>query len=155
MARISFSQIPASLMGSMMTTEQYIKDSQVADLRRLELMRYYVATLNECAYCMDMHFKEAIAAGESAQRLISTQVWRDTPFYSEEEEALLAWTECVALSHTEEGTREEVFQQMRRHYSLEEISILTLAISQLAHWTRLAKSFQFPVGSYQVGQFDH
>ncbi|MCD8521407.1 MAG: carboxymuconolactone decarboxylase family protein [Saccharospirillaceae bacterium] len=152
MNRIPFNQIPQGLMACMMQTEEYLKNLTGSTYAQLELMRYYASVLNGCAYCIDMHFKEATAAGESALRLYSAPVWRETRYYSAQEQALLHWTEVTTQINTAEDERQQAFELMQNHFSKEQIADLTLAIVQINSWNRLAKNFGFPPGSYQPGQ---
>jgi len=152
MTRISFQQIPEQLMSCMMQTENHINSLDLLPANQLELMRYYVSQLNECAYCIDMHFKEAVAAGESEQRLYSTSVWRETHFYNESERAMLAWTESVTLLNDNDEQQQALFSDLTRHFSIEEAANLTLAVIQVNSWNRLSRSFGFEAGTYQVSQ---
>ncbi len=149
-ARIPFPDVPHGLMSTMMTIEHYIKSTGL-DTRLLELMRLHVSQLNSCAYCIDMHYKEAIAAGEQALRLYSLSVWHSTSFYDEKESAVLAWAEAVTLL-TEDKISDELFEKMRRIFTKEQLANLTLAIVQINSWNRLAKSFGFEAGHYHPGQ---
>ena len=80
MPRIPFENIPVNLMSCMMQTEKYIKSLSIIDESFMELMRYRVSMINQCAYCVDMHFKEAVAAGESELLIYSSSVWKETNF---------------------------------------------------------------------------
>lgn len=152
MSNVSFAQIPGQLMNCMMQTENYVNSIDIINHSQMELMRYYVSVLNGCAYCVDMHFKEAIAAGETEQRLYSVSYWMATDYYSETEQAMLAWTESVTSMATSNELRDDAFEQLEKFFSVDDIANLTLAIVQINAWTRLARSFGFKPGSYQVGQ---
>lgn len=149
-ARIPFADIPHTLMSAMMVVEKTVNDAGF-DTRLLELMRFRVAQLNNCAYCIDMHYKEAIAAGEQALRLYSVSAWSLTPFYDERERAVLAWAEAVTLI-SEDKISDQLVETMFRLFSKEQLANLTLAIAQINSWTRLAKSFGFEPGRYQPGK---
>jgi AhpD family alkylhydroperoxidase len=97
MANISFQQLPTALVGCMMHTENHINQLNIVETSIMELVRYYVSLLNDCAYCIDMHFKEAVAAGETQQRLHSVASWRDIDVFEAQERALLGWTKYVTL----------------------------------------------------------
>ena len=148
-ARIPFPHIPKDLMAVMMYVENYV-NSRGFSARLLELLRLRTSQINGCAYCIDMHYKEAIAAGEEPLRLYSLSVWRDTDFYDAKEQAALAWCEAVTSIHDHNPT-DNLFTEMQQHFKDDEISHLTLAITQINSWTRLAKSFGFPPGRYQAG----
>lgn len=147
--RIPYPRVPQALMDVMMHMENHI-NSCGFNARLLELLRLRSSQINGCAYCIDMHYKEAVAAGETALRLYSLAVWRDTDFFDAKEQAALAWCEavtCVQADHPVDA----LFDDMRAHFSESEIAYLTLAITQINTWNRLVKSFGFPPGHYQVG----
>lgn len=109
----------------------------------LELVKLRASQINGCAYCIDMHFKDACAAGETAQRLYLLDAWRETPLYSERERAALAWTESITLIH-EDGAPDEVYEQARKHFSEQQLASLTLAIIAINGWNRLSIGFRMP-----------
>jgi AhpD family alkylhydroperoxidase len=148
-ARIPFPHVPKDLMAAMMHVENYVNSCGFS-ARLLELLRLRTSQINGCAYCIDMHYKEAIAAGEEPLRLYSLSVWRDTDFYDAKEQAALAWCEGVTSAHDNNLTG-NLFAEIQRHFKDDEIANLTLAITQINSWTRLAKSFGFPPGRYQAG----
>lgn len=149
-ARIPFPDVPQGLMSAMMAVENYIKNMDF-DPSLLELMRLHVSQLNDCAYCIDMHYKEAVAAGEQPLRLCSLSVWPSTSLYDEKESAVLAWAEAVTLL-TEDKISDELFEKMRRIFTQEQLANLTLAVVQINSWNRLAKSFGFEPGHYRPGK---
>ena len=114
----------------------------------LHLVRMRASQINGCAYCLDMHSKEARAAGETEQRLYCLPAWRETPFYSEREQAALAWTEAVTLI-SEGHAPDDVFEMARKIFSEEELAALTLAIVSINGWNRFAISFRAAPGSFQ------
>ncbi|KAA1154205.1 carboxymuconolactone decarboxylase family protein [Pseudoalteromonas fuliginea] len=118
----------------------------------MEVLRYRVSVINQCAYCIEMHFKEAIAAGESELRIYSSSAWKETNFYNESEQALLEWTESVTKLNDSTDQRQQSFTNLKKHFSQDDISNLTLSIVQINSWNRLAKPFGFEAGNYQVGQ---
>jgi AhpD family alkylhydroperoxidase len=114
----------------------------------LELVKTRASQINGCAYCLDMHTKDARAAGETEQRLYTLSAWRETPFFSERERAALAWTEAVtrlADSHIDDA----LFAQVRAHFSDKEIVDLSLAVIAINGWNRLAVPFRAEVGTYK------
>lgn len=150
-ARIDFSEIPKGLMGAMTATESYLGKTGF-DNKLVELIRLRVSHINDCAYCIDMHFKEAMAAGEDMQRLYSASAWKDTTYYSDEERACLAWAEYITLPgdrYDEQG----LFDNLLAFFDKEKIANLTLIIIQINAWNRLMKSFGIEAGNYKVGQF--
>ena len=116
-----------------------------------ELVKLRASYMNGCAYCVDMHTKDARVAGETEQRLYAVPVWRETPFFTPRERAALAWTEAVtAIGHA--GVGDALFDAVREHFDERELVDLTLAVIAINGWNRLAVAFRAPVGSYQPGQ---
>ncbi|NTS78195.1 carboxymuconolactone decarboxylase family protein [Catenovulum sp. SM1970] len=136
-----------------MQTENYVNETSPLDFSLLELVRYYVSAINQCAYCMDMHFKESIGAGETPQRLHSVMVYQQTDYFNQQEKALLSWANWLTKLETSGSEVDVYYQALAEHFSQTEITQLTLAITQINTWTRLAKAFGFVPGSYQLGQF--
>lgn len=114
----------------------------------LELVKTRASQINGCAYCLDMHTKDARAGGETEQRLYALSAWRETPFYTNRERAALAWTEAVTLI-SETHVPDEVYEQAREQFSEQELAYLTLAIIAINGWNRLAVSFRTVPGTYQ------
>ena len=113
----------------------------------LELVKTRSSQINGCAYCIDMHTKDARAMGESEQRLYALQAWRETPFFTPREQAALALTEAVTLV-SETHVPDDVVEEAARWFSPEEMSRLTLAIAMINFWNRLAITARMPVGKY-------
>jgi AhpD family alkylhydroperoxidase len=113
-----------------------------------ELVKTRASQINGCAYCLDMHTKDARAQGETEQRLYALNAWRETPFYTGRERAALEWTEQLTLI-AGKGVPDELYAQMREHFSEEEIVNLTLAVVQINGYNRIAISLRPPVGSYE------
>ena len=135
-------------MEAMRHVQRYI-DGAGLDRRLLELMRTRVSQINSCAYCLDMHHKDALHAGETIQRLISVSVWRETPYYSPKERAVLAFAEF--LTHMpEEHDDAHVHDELLLHFTKPEIALLSLAIAQINSWNRIVRSAGMVPGSYMV-----
>jgi AhpD family alkylhydroperoxidase len=115
----------------------------------LELVKARASQINGCAYCLDMHTKDARAAGETEQRLYTLSAWRETPFFSTRERAALAWTEAVTRI-SDYHIDDELYAELRQHFSEKEAVDLTLAVIVINGWNRLAIPFQSEVGSYQT-----
>jgi len=143
--RLDLRTAPAAYQ-AMLALEGYVRKSGI-EPRLLELLR--ASQINGCAYCLDMHTKDARAAGETEQRLYCLQAWREAPFYSDREQAALAWTEALTLI-AQTHAPDEVYEQARRQFSEEELVNLTLAIVAINGWNRLAIGFRAPAGTYQV-----
>ena len=114
----------------------------------IELVKLRASQINGCAYCIDMHTKDARTNGESEQRLYAVSAWHEAPFYSERERAGLGWAEAVTLVG-DTHVPDEVYAQARKHFSEKELVDLTLAIVAINGWNRLAISFRTLAGSYQ------
>jgi AhpD family alkylhydroperoxidase len=115
----------------------------------LDLLRFRVSQINGCAYCLDMHWKELMAAGETDQRLYGLDAWRESPYYTERERAALSWAEAVTLV-TKGHVPDEVFEEAHQHFSDEELANLTLAIVAINGWNRLNIALRTVPGTYQV-----
>ncbi|WP_207420534.1 carboxymuconolactone decarboxylase family protein [Desertivirga brevis] len=148
MERISFSKLPAGVYESM-THVQNVIDNYGLDFKLLELMRMRVSQINGCAYCLDMHYKEAIHAGEEPLRLMSISAWRETPYYSPTEQAVLAFAERLTKMPDGEHN-DDIHDELNKYFSKDDIAILTLAVAQINSWNRLVKSFGPVPGKYKV-----
>ena len=114
----------------------------------LELVKTRASQMNGCAYCIDMHTKDARAAGETEQRLYALSAWRETPFFTSRERAALAWTE--ALTNIQQGhASDEIYTQARSEFDETELVKLTLAVAQINTWNRIAIAFRVEAGTYQ------
>jgi AhpD family alkylhydroperoxidase len=114
----------------------------------LRLVEIRASQINGCAYCLDMHTKDARAAGETEQRIYTLDAWRETPFFTDRERAALEWTEAVTLV-AETRVPDDVFEQVRQQFSEEELVELTFAVIVINSWNRLNVSFRPLVGDYQ------
>lgn len=118
----------------------------------LHLIEYRVSQINGCAYCLDMHSKDLRHGGETEQRIYTVAAWRETPFFSARERAALAWAESVTL--LENGhVPNDVYEEVRKEFSEEELIDLTLAVATINSWNRLNIAFRTTPGTYQPGQF--
>ena len=114
----------------------------------MELVKMRAPQMNGCAYCLDMHSKDARATGETEQRLYLLPAWRETSFYTPRERAALAWTE--ALTNIQDGHAEDdVYDEVRREFSEAELVRLTFAITQINTWNRISIGFRVEAGTYQ------
>lgn len=119
----------------------------------LHLIYYRVSQINGCAFCLDMHSKDLLAAGESVQRLIVMDAWREAPFYTERECAAFAWAE--ALTKIKNSlVPDEVYAQAAAQFSETELMDLTIAVIAINSYNRINIAFGAHVGTYQVGQFN-
>ena len=116
----------------------------------LDLVRMRASQINGCAYCLDMHSKDARAAGETEQRLYGLDAWRETPYYSARERAALEWTEALTLV-AESHAPDDVYERVRAQFSEEELLHLSLAIVSINGWNRLNIAARTVPGSYVAG----
>src|SRR5262249_36093374 len=127
--------------------EDYVHSSGL-EPALLELVKLRASFLNGCAYCVDMHTKDARAAGETEQRLYAIPVWRDTPFFTPRERAALAWAEAVT-ELGRDGVPDDVYEVARAQFEEAELVRLTMAVIAINGWNRLSIAFRAEVGSYQ------
>ncbi len=114
----------------------------------LELVKSRASQMNGCAWCLDMHTKDARAMGETEQRLYLLPVWREAPCYSERERAALAWTEALTDLASMHDVPDAVYEQARRHFDAKALVDLTLAVITINGWNRLNVAFRTKVGDY-------
>jgi AhpD family alkylhydroperoxidase len=114
----------------------------------LELVKMRASQINGCAYCLDMHSKDARALGETEQRLYLLNAWRESPFYTERERAALEWTETITLIAGKD-VPDDVYERVTKQFSAEELANLTLAIATINSWNRLSIPFRIVPGSYK------
>jgi AhpD family alkylhydroperoxidase len=117
------------------------------DARLPTLVKLRVSQFNGCAYCTDMHSKDAAALGEDGQRLHLLAVWREAPGFTPREQAALAWAEALTLL-PQLAAADDRFQELARQFSSEEVAGLTLAIIATNEWNRLCRAAQIPAGQY-------
>lgn len=146
-SRINYQEAAPGAIQTLLNVEKYVRQSGLEELL-LDLVRLRASQINGCAYCVDMHTKDARAAGESEQRLYAVSVWRDTPFFTDRERAALAWTEAVTQL-SESHVPDEVYQLACKQFNEKELVDLTMAIIAINSWNRLSVSFRTEAGSYQ------
>lgn len=144
--RIDYRKIHPAAMQAMVGLEQAVHEGPL-EPELLELIKMRASQINGCAYCLDMHSKDARARGESEQRLYLLNAWREAPFYSDRERAALAWCEMITLV-AEQHAPDDVYQELSAHFSDEEIVSLTLAIVAINGWNRFAIGLESEVGHY-------
>jgi AhpD family alkylhydroperoxidase len=148
MERISYKELPEGFTRSLLQGEEFVRKSGLDPLL-LHLIRFRVSQINSCAYCIDMHYKEAMHDGETPLRLISVSAWRETSYYSEKEKAVLAFAET--LTHLpQEVHSDNIHDELSKHFSKQEIAVLTLAVVQINAWNRIVRSFGNVPGHYKV-----
>lgn len=148
--RVDATQYISSGLGQAMLNLSAETASRI-DHRLAELVKIRASQINACAYCIDMHTKDARAAGETEQRIYALSAWRETPFFTDRERAALEWTET--LTRIADGhPSDEQYERLKAHFSEDEIVALTFAVIVINSWNRLAISFRPEVGSYQPRQ---
>lgn len=145
--RMDLPKVAPGAAQAMYSLQNYVNECGL-EASLLELVKTRASQLNGCAYCLDMHTKDARANGESEQRLYGLSAWRETPYYTERERAALAWTEALTLI-AEHEVSDELYEQARQHFSEAELVNLMLAIITINGWNRLSISIRAEVGTYQ------
>lgn len=145
--RLDYKLASPEAFSAMLHTEQQIHKSGL-EASLLELVKSRASQLNGCAWCLDMHTKDARAQGETEQRLYLLPTWREAPCYSERERAALAWTEALTLIADTHDVPDAVYAQAREHFSEKALVDLTLAIVAINGWNRLNVAFRTQVGHY-------
>jgi AhpD family alkylhydroperoxidase len=145
--RLDYGKAAPGSVQAMYRLQKFVDESGL-EPALLELVKTRVSQINGCAFCIDMHTKDARAAGETEQRLYGLSAWRETPFYTERERAALGWAEVITLI-SESHASDEEFAAARAEFSEEELVKLTMAIITINGWNRLAIAFRATVGDYQ------
>lgn len=155
--RLNYFQASAQAMNTLVDMEKYIahcyRDKKTLQKSLIELVKIRVSQINGCAYCIDMHSKDARANQETEQRIYALSAWRETKFYSDQERAALAWAEANTLIH-EKGISNELYETTTKYFNPEQLVDLTLVITAINSWNRIALSFKPKPGSYNVGDFE-
>lgn len=147
MERLTYQDIPEELFANLRSIEDFIGTSDL-DQKLLELIRFRVSQINQCAYCLDMHYKEAKHAGETELRLSLLPAWKESNVFNKTEEAVLAYAEAMTILN--EKAIEDSFNALLPHFSKSQIALLSLTITQINTWNRLMKAFNFKAGEYKV-----
>jgi AhpD family alkylhydroperoxidase len=151
-ARINLMQVNPGILKAMFGLERQVRQSGL-EPRLLDLVRMRASQINRCAYCLDMHSKDARAAGETEQRLYGLEAWRETPYYSARERAALEWTEAVTLV-ADSGVPDDLYQRVREQFSEEELVHLTLAVVAINGWNRFNVAARTVPGGYVAGSVE-
>lgn len=149
--RLDYMPVAPSASRSMYALETWVRQSSGLEPALLELVRLRASQINGCAYCMDMHSKDALAAGERDERLHVLAAWREAPFYTDRERAALLWTEHVTLIN-QDHVPDRVYETARQQFTEEELVNLTMAVVVINGWNRLAIAFRSVPGEYQPPQ---
>jgi AhpD family alkylhydroperoxidase len=146
-ARVNYHRVVPGASHAMAALQKYVNESGL-DHSLAELVKLRASYMNGCAYCVDMHTKDARVNGETEQRLYAVPVWRETPFFTPRERAALAWTEAVT-DLMGSGVPDDVYEEARAHFDEVELVNLTMVVIAINGWNRLSVTFRSEVGSYQ------
>ena len=145
--RINYAKAAPGVYDAMDALDRYLAACSLEE-SLLHLVRLRASQLNGCAYCIDMHWKDARAAGESEQRLYGLDAWREASYYTDRERAALEWTE--ALTNITDGhVPDAVYDAVRGHFSEKELVDLTWAVAAINAWNRVAIAFRSEAGLYK------
>jgi len=145
--RIDYLKYAHEAQKAMYALEKYLAGCGL-EHKLQHLLKLRASQINGCAYCIDMHSKDARAVGESEQRLYELDAWREAPFYTDRERAALAWTEAVTLV-SQSHVPDSVYEELKKHFSEKEIVDLTILATTINMWNRLAISTRAVPGRYQ------
>ena len=146
--RLEYTKVAPGAYEAMRQLQRYASGSGL-DPKLLELVKMRASQINGCAYCLDMHSKDARAIGETEQRLYALNAWHETPFYTDKERAALAWTEALTLV-SETHAPDDIYEEVCKHFSEKELVDLTINFVAINGWNRLAIGFRSVPGAYQT-----
>jgi len=147
-ARLNYAKAAPGVYDAMDALDRYLQDCGL-ERSLLLLVQLRASQINGCAYCLDMHWKDLRAIGETEQRLYSLDAWRESPYYTVKERAALSWTEAVTLL-ADGHVSDAVYEQVRSHLSERELSDLTLAVAAINAWNRLSIAARLVPGAYKA-----
>jgi AhpD family alkylhydroperoxidase len=146
--RLNYGRVAGGVYEAMDALDRYVGACGLEE-SLLHLVRLRASQVNGCAYCLDMHWKDLRALGESEQRLYSLDAWRECPYYTDRERAALAWAEAVTLI-TDGHAPDDVYESARAHFSEKELADLTLAVAAINAWNRLSIAARLDPGTYEA-----
>lgn len=148
--RANYIGLAPKAMQILMEQEAYLREqfreSDVLTITLWELVKLRVSQINQCAFCIDMHSKDALAQGETLERMVGLSAWRDMPLYSDAERAALDWAEHLTGGKPVDDHRYEEAVSVLGEKGLVDV---TLAVNAINSWNRVAKTFKPEVGSYK------
>ena len=145
--RLNFFAAAPQAMEIIMTQENYLSQQFDSNKALWELVKLRVSQINQCAYCIDMHSKDALAQGEKVERIFGLNAWRDTPLYTELEQNALQWAELLTSG---QAISFELYQQAAEAFGDQGLVDLTIAVNAINSWNRMAKVFKPEVGVYKA-----
>jgi AhpD family alkylhydroperoxidase len=144
-ARLNYLKNSPELTRKVLELSEAVKESSLGDTL-LDLINIRASQLNGCAFCLDMHAKEAKIHGERELRIYHIPIWRESPLFSDAEKAALEWTEALTKIGPE-GVSDEIYERVRSHFSEVQLSELSFAVGMINLWNRLNIGFRNPAGS--------
>ena len=145
--RLHYTKAAPGAYHAMLGLEKYLHESSL-EQSLLHLVKLRASQINGCAYCLDMHWKDLRAIGETEQRMYSLDAWRECPYYTDRERAALAWAEAVTLV-VDGHVPDSVYDEVRPHFTEKELCDLTVAVATINAWNRLAIAGRTTPGTYQ------
>ncbi len=145
--RIHYTKVSPGAYHALLELEKYLHECGLEEAL-LNLVKLRVSQINGCTYCLDMHWKDLRAIGETEQRLYSLDAWEESPYYSDRERAALAWAEAITRV-SETHVPDEVYEEAKKHFSEKELADLTVAVAAINTWNRLAIAARTTPGTYQ------
>lgn len=144
--RVNYMSLASGGVKALMAMEAYIHECGI-EPKLIHMIKLRASQINGCAYCIDMHWKDLRALGESEQRLYGLDAWREAPYYTDRERAAMAWTEALTLI-TDGHAPDEIYEQVRAHFNEKEIADLSFMVCAINAWNRLAISMRTVPGGY-------
>src|SRR5438477_823294 len=149
-ARIDLMHVTPGIIHAMLGLERQVQKAGL-DSKLLDLVRMRASQINGCAYCLDMHSKDARAHGETEQRLYGLGAWREAPYYTDRERTALEWVESLTQI-TQGHVPDDLYERARRQFSERELVELSMIAVAINGWNRLAIAFRSEAGTYQPQQ---
>jgi AhpD family alkylhydroperoxidase len=155
--RLHYAKTSAGAYHAMLGLEKYVHECGLEaplihcglEAPLIHLIKMRASQINKCAYCLDMHSKDLRAIGETEQRLYTLEAWRECPWFTDRERAALAWTEAVTLIADGQAP-DEVYEEVKTHFTEKELADLTVAIATINVWNRLSIAGRSTPGTYEV-----
>lgn len=141
--RIDYLKVSPGARHALLALQQYVNQESGLEPKLLALIEMRASQINGCAFCLNMHSKEARQQGETEQRLYLLTAWRETELFTPRERAALAWTEAVTLVASSQ-VPDEVYEQARKEFSETELIGLTMAVIAINDWNRVNVAFRTP-----------
>ena len=145
--RFNLARLNPGLYKAMSGLEAYLHQCSL-EAKLVHLIKLRASQLNGCAYCIDMHWKDLRALGETEQRLYGLDAWEESPYYTDRERAALAWTEAVTNLH-DGHVADSTYDTVKSHFNEQELADLTFAVATINAWNRLAIAARAEAGAYK------